>query len=48
MDRLVVAEGKAGRGTVLQSIANRVYQHNSTERPARDLFDEPAQGIKDF
>jgi hypothetical protein len=33
---------------VLQSIADRIYQHNSTERSARDIFDESAQGIKDF
>ena len=48
MDRLVIAEGKAGRCTVLQSIADRIYQHNSTERSARDIFDESAQGIKEF
>ena len=48
MDRLVIAEGKAGRCTVLQSIADRIYQHNSTESSARDLFDELAQGIKEF
>jgi hypothetical protein len=48
MDRLVIAEGKAGRCTVLQSIADRIDQHNSTERSARDIFDESAQGIKEF
>jgi hypothetical protein len=48
MDRLVIAERKAGSRTVFQSIADRVDQHDSTERSARDIFDEPAQGIKDF
>jgi hypothetical protein len=33
---------------MFQSIADRIDQHDSTERSARDIFDESAQGIKDF
>jgi hypothetical protein len=48
MDRLVIAEWKAGRCSVPQAIIEGIDQYNSTERSARDIFDESAQGIKDF